>query len=100
MTIIRATADQAFTTRSPDFTCSGLLSPFSNRKLPGSDGHIEYHKPAGSLSALGIHGHSANGFFPVVKLLGHSNISNVTKYAKVTDKLRIEAVNAMPDIGL
>jgi integrase len=38
--------------------------------------------------------------YTVAKLLGHVNISNVTKYAKVTDKLRMEAVNALPDIGI
>jgi integrase len=38
--------------------------------------------------------------YTVAKLLGHANISNVAKYAKVTDKLRMEAVNALPDIGL
>jgi integrase len=38
--------------------------------------------------------------YTVAKLLGHNSISNVTKYAKVTDKLRMEAVNALPDIGI
>jgi integrase len=38
--------------------------------------------------------------YTVAKLLGHNSISNVTKYAKVTDKLRLEAVNALPEIGL
>jgi integrase len=38
--------------------------------------------------------------YTVAKLLGHKSISNVTKYAKVTDKLRREAVNAIPEIGL
>jgi site-specific recombinase XerD len=38
--------------------------------------------------------------YTVAKLLGHSDISNVTKYAKVTDKLRMEAVKALPDMGL
>jgi len=36
--------------------------------------------------------------YTVAKLLGHTNISNVTKYAKVTDKLRSEAINALPEI--
>jgi site-specific recombinase XerD len=38
--------------------------------------------------------------YTVAKLLGHINLSNVAKYAKVTDKLRLEAVNALPEIGL
>jgi site-specific recombinase XerD len=38
--------------------------------------------------------------YTVAKLLGHVNISNVAKYAKVTDKLRLEAVNALPEIGI
>jgi site-specific recombinase XerD len=38
--------------------------------------------------------------YTVAKLLGHTNISNVTKYAKVTDKLRMNAVNALPEIEL
>jgi site-specific recombinase XerD len=38
--------------------------------------------------------------YTVAELLGHVNLSNVTKYAKVTDRLRMEAVNALPDIGV
>ncbi len=34
----------------------------------------------------------------VAKLLGQIGLGNVTKYAKVTDKLKIEAVNALPSI--
>jgi integrase len=36
--------------------------------------------------------------FTVAKLLGHSSISQVAKYAKATDKLRRDAVNALPEI--
>jgi integrase len=38
--------------------------------------------------------------YTVAKLLGHKSIYNVTKYAKVTDKLRRMAVDAIPEIGL
>jgi site-specific recombinase XerD len=38
--------------------------------------------------------------YTVAKLLGHSSVSNVAKYAKVTDKLRLEAVNALPEIEI
>jgi site-specific recombinase XerD len=38
--------------------------------------------------------------YTVAKLLGHINFSNVAKYAKVTDKLRLEVVNALPEIGV
>ena len=37
--------------------------------------------------------------YTVAKLLGQAGVSNVGRYAKATDKLRMEAVNALPDIG-
>ncbi|MDR0382698.1 MAG: site-specific integrase [Spirochaetaceae bacterium] len=36
----------------------------------------------------------------VAKLLGHRTITQVAKYAKATDKLRREAVNALPELAL
>ena len=36
----------------------------------------------------------------VAKLLGHTGLKSVTKYAKVTDKLKVEAINALPAIGV
>jgi len=36
----------------------------------------------------------------VAKLLGHTNLQHVTKYAKVTDRLRVDAINALPEIGV
>lgn len=36
----------------------------------------------------------------LAKLLGHSDLSNVTQYAKVTDKLCYKAICALPDIEL
>jgi site-specific recombinase XerD len=38
--------------------------------------------------------------YTVANLLGHVGLSHVAKYAKVTDKLRTEAVNALPEIGV
>jgi site-specific recombinase XerD len=38
--------------------------------------------------------------YTVAKLLGHTNINQVAKYAKVTDKLRREAIAALPEIKL
>jgi len=36
--------------------------------------------------------------YTVSKLLGQTSIKHTTKYAKVTDKLRLEAVNKLPEI--
>jgi site-specific recombinase XerD len=38
--------------------------------------------------------------YTVAKLLGHKNIKQVAKYAQATDKLRREAVAALPEIRL
>jgi integrase len=59
---------------------------------------IGWHTARRTFATMALE-HGAD-IYTVAKLLGHSSISNVTKYAKVTDKLRIEAVNALPDIGL
>jgi hypothetical protein len=34
----------------------------------------------------------------VAKLLGHTNLKAVAKYAKVTDRLRREAVGGLPEL--
>jgi len=39
-------------------------------------------------------------FFTVSKLLGHTKTSTTAVYTKATDKLRREAVNALPRIDL
>jgi len=38
--------------------------------------------------------------YTVSKLLGQTSIKHTTKYAKVTDRLKIDAVNALPEIPL
>lgn len=38
--------------------------------------------------------------YTVSKLLGQTSIKHTTKYAKVTDRLRFEAVNALPEIAV
>jgi site-specific recombinase XerD len=38
--------------------------------------------------------------YTVSKLLGHTNINQMAKYAKVTDKLRREAIAALPELIL
>jgi integrase len=36
----------------------------------------------------------------VAKLLGHTSLKHISKYAKVTDKLRVDAINGLPKIGI
>jgi len=36
--------------------------------------------------------------YTVSKLLGQTSIKHTTKYAKVTDRLKIDAINALPEI--
>jgi integrase len=36
----------------------------------------------------------------VAKLLGHKNLTTVMKYAKATDKLKREAIAALPEVSL
>jgi integrase len=43
---------------------------------------------------------SGADIYTVAKLLGHKNIKQVAKYAQATDKLRRNAVNALPEIQL
>jgi site-specific recombinase XerD len=43
-----------------------------------------------------------NGADPVTvaRLLGHKNLDQVMKYAKATDKLKREAISALPEVSL
>ena len=59
---------------------------------------IGWHTARRTFATMALE-HGAD-IYTVAKLLGHNSISNVTKYAKVTDKLRMDAVNALPEIGL
>jgi integrase len=43
---------------------------------------------------------SGADIFTVSKLLGHVGLTHVTKYAKITDKTKIDAINAMPQIAI
>ncbi|MDR1215767.1 MAG: site-specific integrase [Treponema sp.] len=59
---------------------------------------IGWHTARRTFATMALE-HGAD-IYTVAKLLGHSSISNVTKYAKVTDKLRLKAINALPEIEL
>jgi integrase len=58
--------------------------------------HIGWHTARRSFATLALE----NGvdIYTVAKLLGHQTITQVAKYAKATDKLRRNAVNALPEI--
>lgn len=58
--------------------------------------HIGWHTARRTFATLALE----NGvdIYTVAKLLGHRTITQVAKYAKATDKLRREAVNALPEI--
>jgi integrase len=59
---------------------------------------VGWHTARRTFATLGLE-HGAD-IYTVANLLGHKNIKQVAKYAQATDKLRREAVNALPEIGL
>jgi integrase len=67
-------------------------------KAASIDKDIGWHTARRTFATLALE----NGvdIYSVAKLLGHSSINQVAKYAKVTDKLRREAVAALPEINL
>ena len=80
-------------------------------KREASYGHLgEWAEKAGIKKRIGWHTARRtfatlaleNGVDPitVAKLLGHKNLSTVMKYAKATDKLKREAIAALPEINL
>jgi integrase len=67
-------------------------------KEAGIDKHIGWHTARRTFATMALE--TGADLLTVAKLLGHTGLSTVTKYAKVRDKLKIEAVNALPDIEL
>jgi integrase len=60
--------------------------------------HIGRHTARRTFATLALE----NGVNPitVAKLLGHKDLATVMKYAKATDKLKKEAVAALPEVRL
>jgi integrase len=60
--------------------------------------HIGWHTARRTFATLALE----NGVDPVTvaKLLVHKNLDQVMKYAKATDKLKREAIAALPEISL
>jgi site-specific recombinase XerD len=59
---------------------------------------IAWHTSRRTFATLALE--NGADIYTVAKLLGHKSVSNVTKYAKVTDKLRRTAVDAIPETQL
>jgi integrase len=59
---------------------------------------VGWHTARRTFATLGLE--NGADIYTVAKLLGHVNIKQVVRYAKVTDKLRREAVAALPEIKL
>lgn len=60
--------------------------------------HIGWHTARRTFATLALE----NGVNPitVAKLLGHKNLDQVMKYAKATDRLKREAIAALPEVNL
>jgi integrase/recombinase XerD len=60
--------------------------------------HTGWHTARRTFATLALE----NGADPVTaaKLLGHKNLDQVMKYAKATDKLKREAIAALPEVSL
>jgi integrase len=67
-------------------------------KAAGINKNIGWHTARRTFATLALE--NKVDIYTVAKLLGHSSINQVAKYAKVTDKLRREAVAALPEIRL
>jgi integrase len=59
---------------------------------------VGWHTARRTFATLGLE--NGADIYTVSRLLGHVNIKQVARYAKVTDKLRREAVAALPEITL
>jgi site-specific recombinase XerD len=60
--------------------------------------HIGWHTARRTFATMELE-HGVD-IYTVAKLLGHRTITQVAKYAKATDKLRREAVNALPELAI
>jgi integrase len=95
------------TDHNPDDKIFGLLA---NTRSQTNQYLIKWAEKAGIKKPVGWHTarrtfatlELENGadIYTVAKLLGHKNIKQVSKYAQATDKLRRNAVAAMPEIRL
>jgi len=72
------------------------LGPWAERA--GVQKTIGWHTARHTFATLTLE-HGAD-FFTVSKLLGHTKTATTAVYTKATDKLKREAVNALPDIEL
>jgi integrase len=68
------------------------------REAAGVTKNIGWHTARRTFATLALE--NGADIYTVAKLLGHTSISQVAKYAKVTDRLRREAVAALPEIRL
>lgn len=64
----------------------------------GLQKHIGWHTGRHTFATLTLE--NGADFFTVSKLLGHTKTATTAVYTKATDKLRREAVNALPDIDI
>jgi site-specific recombinase XerD len=64
----------------------------------GIEKHIGWHTARHTFAVLSLE--SGVEIFTVSKLLGHTSIKTTQIYAKATDKMKREAVNALPEIKI
>jgi integrase len=67
-------------------------------KAAGMTKNIGWHTARRTFGTIALE--NGADIYTVSKLLGHTSLKQVAKYAKVTDKLRREAVAALPEIKL
>jgi integrase len=82
---------------SPDYATNYARMAFGMKKWQMQSGiHVHFHKARHTFATLTLS--QGADLYTVSKLLGHSDIKNTMIYARVVDRLKVQAISNLPTI--